>query len=519
MWPKAGPLRAALLAAAVLASPCLPDESPRPIDPERPVLDLPADGAIIPVLRRAQTGAGLLLPRQALPQTDRAAAGFLAAALLTRADSAALLFAWPGLRQEWLRWSDGPGGHSLYVSPALDLGWHGETLPDSDDAGRLVGLGGMLYGRVGPRLSFYSRGMAYTEFTDKAQFTQQFSPEQGETYSVEKGVGDSLLKDRTYNRFECYVLAELPWGITLKAGRDRVHTGPGYFTSLMAARDTPPYWLAEARIDFAPWLSVDDQLLRMTDTRHDILKYANLHRFEMRPLRGLSLGFQDIVIYQDRDPDWRYALPLVPLTFTESDMGGPDNTGMGLDFMYAGLRNLSFWGELFIDDLMGPSSFYDDFWENRWAGLAGFQVTSPLPSVDADLVVEYGHVEPWTYNGRQAQTSFKHFNAPSASRLGPDSRTFDAQLSYRPWRWLELKERLDFTDKGQGRPGTLGTIHADSLDGQTKEWLGGPVAERRVWAQEAGFLYRQWLSARVGWAMDFGDAESNQVSVAARAAW
>jgi hypothetical protein len=512
-------LTAVAWAAFVLPLFCFPESPSAQALNGRPDLDIAADSPARETLRRIQTRTGALLPAQAFPQAGSALGRYLEGKRLRSADSAALLFSLPGLRREAVLWSDSVRGHSLFLSPAVELGWHGETHADSNDGARLAGLGGSLYGRVAPRLSYFTRGMIYTEYTDKAQFTHQFNPEFGETYSVEKGSGDSLLMDRTFNRFECYLLAELPWGFTLKAGRDRVHTGPGYFSSLMATKDTPPYWLLEARLEFADWLSMDNYLLRMTDTRHGIEKFANLHRFEFRPLRGLSVAFQDIVIYQDRGPDARYALPLAPLTFTESDMGGPDNSAMGFDFLYSGIRNLSFWGELFIDDLLGPSSFYDDFWENRWAGLAGIQVTSPLPRVDADLVVEYGHVEPWTYNGRQPQTSFKHFNAPSASRLGPDSRTLDAQLSYRPFKWLEIRERLDFTDKGLGRPGTLGAIHADSLDGLVKEWLGGPVSERRVWRQDVGLLWSQWLAARLEWSMDFADRERNGIAASLRAVW
>ena len=417
-----------------------------------------------------------------------------------------------------MQWTDSTRGHSLYVSPALELGWHGASQADSNDGTRLAGFGGTLYGSLAPHLSFYSHALIYTEFADEARFSNQFTPEFGETYAVEKGANDSLLDKRTFNRFESYLLAEFPW-LTLKLGRDRVHMGPGYFSSLMATRDTPPYYLMEARIDFAPWLTLDNYLLRMTDTQYEIQKYANLHRFEFKPTPSLSLAFQDIVIYQDRDPDWRYLLPLVPLTFTESDMGGPDNAAMGFDFLYAGIRNFSFWGELFIDDLMGPTAFFDDFWENRWAGLAGFQVTSPLPWFDADLVVEYSHVEPWTYNGRKPQTSFKQFNVPSASMLGPDSRTWDVQIAYRPWKWIEIKERIEFYDKGLGRPGTLGAIHDAAVDGLTKSWLGGAVSSQKTLAQSVRFLYGQYLSTQFDWAADFGDAGGNQFSSELRAAW
>lgn len=482
-----------------------------------PTLDISADSPALQALRRIQTRSALLLPSQAFPQTDGFLPTWLDSSSALPGDSAILAFWLPRLRPSRLGWHDLARGNSLAVIPMLEAGWRGISEPDSGGS-RLLGVGGTVDGNLGPRLTFHTHALVYTEWTDKAQFTHQYSPDLGETYSVEKGAGDSLLSARSFNRFECYALADLPWGITLKAGRDRVHMGPGYFTDLTASRDTPPYWLVEARVDFAPWLSLDDYLLAMTDTDYDILKYANLHRFEFKPVRGFSLAFKDIVIYQDRDPDWTYAIPLVPLTFSEANGGGRDNAGLGFDFLYSGLRNVSVWGDLFVDDLLGPTSFFDDFWENRWAGLAGFQVTSPFPRFDADLVVEYGHVEPWTYNGRKPQTSFKHFNVPSASRLGPDSRTWDTRLSWRPIRQLEASERFSWTDKGLGRPGTLGAIHSDALDGQTKAFLGGPVESHRIWESSVRWLWDAHFSGTLSWTFDAAD-ESHQAGAWVLAQW
>jgi hypothetical protein len=478
-----------------------------------PDLDVPADDPSVPVLRRVQVRAGIL-GTQAWPQSERQALAPLSAAG-TAADSAWLRSALPAFRSPAFGWSDPARGNSFFFEPEAEaeLRMGG----DSGDA-RIAGLGGRIYGRFGAHLSYFSHARIFSEFTDKAQFTHQFSPELGETYSVEKGAGDSLLPDRSYNRFESYIVADWPW-IRLKAGRDRLHMGPGYFTSLTASRETPPYYLLEARVDFAPWLTLDDYLLRMTDTDHEIRKYANLHRFEFKPSRAWTFAFQDIVIYQDRDPDARYVLPLVPIMFSEVNNGGLDNSAMSLDFAFAGFRSLRVWGEIFIDDLLGPASFFDDFWENRWAGLAGFQAVLPARWADADLVMEYGHVEPWTYNGRKSQTSFKHFNVPSASRLGPDSRTWDTQLSWRPARWLELRERFSWTDKGLGRPGALGAIHNDSLDGQTKSFLGGDVESHRIWETAARFVWSQFLSASLTWTFEAEASRSHRVSAWAGASW
>lgn len=377
----------------------------------------------------------------------------------------------PGIKFEHLKWKSEEQGSSIQARPELNL----SCLFTNDSIGTrfLTGFGLTLYGKVVNSLSFYSHGAVFTEATERPQFSHQFNPEYGEAYSVDKGTGDSLLANRTYNRNEYYLKYRFK-PITIRAGRDWIHTGPGYFSSLTSSRETPPYPFAETRVDFAPWLFMDDFILRMTDTDHSILKYQHIHRFDFKLMPGLNLGYQDAVIYQNRDVDYRYLLPLVPLTFTEQNSGGLDNASMQFDFKYHPVQNLSLWGEFFIDDLLNPISFLDGWWENRWATLSGFQVISPWKAFDADLVVEYTHVEPWTYIGRSPQTGFKHFNVPSASRLGPDSRSLDAQIAWRPTRRNALIFAYFFGEKGTGAGSSLSQPHVDSVDGLRKSFLSNP---------------------------------------------
>jgi hypothetical protein len=484
----------------------------------KPDLEISPRSELYPLLRRAQTRSDSLMPQQAFPQASGSLRPWMREETLFSGDRAWLEYGLPEKRRELIAWTSPERGNSLFVSPELEAGFTAGSRGDSSlDAG-LGGFGLTLYGRLANHLSFYAHGLVYTEVTDRKQFTHQFDPNYGETYSVEKGEGDSLLGNRTYNRHVFYATYDMPW-IRLKAGRDFLHSGPGYFSSLTAWRGAPPYYLVEARVEFSPWLHLEDYLIQMTDTDHAIRKYANLHRFEFLPFRNLSVGFQDIVIYQDKDPDPRYLLPLAPLTFTESDNGGLDNAAMGFDFLAVPVRNLSVWGELFVDDLLGPGAFFDDFWENRWAVLGGFQATSPWRGFDADLVIEYSQVEPWTYIGRQPQTSFKHFNMPSGSKLGPDSRSLDLQAAYRPMAGVELKVRWESDDKGLGRQATLGVVHDDAIDPSTKSLLGGAVAKRRVLTQEAAFLWRQLLLVRLSWAHGFGDQEENALRGSVSATW
>ncbi len=483
-----------------------------------PPIDISARDPAFAELRRIEARSGVLLPIQSFPQPVKPARAWLDGRTLTPWDSARLLQRHPfSPGGELVRWNDSARGNLFLLSPLAEAG--GDMGVAGDDAPDLArgGVGARIYGTLGGALGWYTHAMVYTEEADRALWSHQFDPEKGETYSVEKGAGDSLLAMRTYNRFEYYALYDHDWW-SVKAGRDHVHAGPGYFSSLTATRQAPPYYQASARIDFAPWLSIESGVLKMTDSSFDVQKYANLHRLAFRPLPSLQLAYEDLVIYQDRDPDPAYLLPFVPLTFSEANSGGRDNASMAFDIAWTGPGGLMLWGQLFLDDLLGPGSLYDDFWENRWAGLAGFQWVLPSAWADADLVVEYSHVEPWTYNGRESHTSFKHYDVASASKLGPDSRSVDAQASWRlPGGW-QVREHWEWDTKGTGRGATLGAIHDDAVDGQTKAWLGDARSAWRA-TQEVSWFYRRFAEVRVWWTESWGEARGRRFGAEAKTGW
>ncbi|MBF0431209.1 MAG: hypothetical protein HQK83_08030 [Fibrobacteria bacterium] len=402
--------------------------------------------------------------------------------------------------------------HSFYASPHGSYGYS-----DSTSYSNRLEMGLRVYGNVKQNLTFYSHGRIFGDWTGEKQYDHQFDPDFGETCSAEIGADGEMSTSRTCNRFEHYIIVDFPW-LSLKLGRDHVHMGPGYFSSLTATRNTPPYYLMEGRIDFADWLSLDNYFLKMTDSDHSIRKYMHIHRFEFKGFKSLSLAFQDVVIYQERDIDWKYILPLTPFAFSEDNTGGRDNDAMSFDFLYAGLPFVSVWGEVFIDDLLGPGTFFDDFWENRWALLGGFQVVSPWESFDADLVMEYSRVEPWNYNGRQSYTSFRHFNVPSASKLGPDSRSVNIQLSYRPLNWLQIREHLEFNAKGTDRGSNLGTIHDDDIDGKTKVFLENGRSNNFLTHAVQAF-YNRYFTCEIFYRQTFTSLPEDAFGVSGMLSW
>lgn len=483
-----------------------------------PPFDISARDPVVADLRRLEARSGVLLPEQSFPQPLAPSRAWLVGKSLTSWDSAHIWGRFPfSAGGELVRWRDSARGNAFLLSPsaegAYDYGTAGDSAPDL----ARLGLGARIYGTVGGRLAWYTHASIFTEKSDRALWSHQFDPEKGETYSVEKGAGDSLLNLRTYNRFEYYLRYEQGWW-SIKAGRDFLHTGPGYFSSLTATRETPPYYQASGHIDFAPWLVLDSWLLQMVDSSYDVRKFENVHRITLRPFRSLQLAYEDLVIYQDRDPDPAYLLPFVPLTFAEANSGGRDNASMAFDAAWAAPGRVMFWGQLFLDDLLGPASLFDSFWENRWAGLAGFQLVLPAAWADADLVAEYSHVEPWTYNGRLPHTSFKHYNVPSASKLGPDSRTLDVQASWRFLRAWQLREHWEWDTKSTGRPATLGTIHDDGIDGQSKEWLADARSTWRA-TQEVSWFYRRFVEIGLWWTEGWGAERGRKFGARVNCGW
>ncbi|MFC1585455.1 capsule assembly Wzi family protein [Fibrobacterota bacterium] len=473
-----------------------------------PNIDISSHNPSYEVLRRIQTRSTSIYYSQNYPVRINRLKPYLESQTYSGFDRHFLSHQYPFGNKPLVDLVDSNRMHSFYLSPLIDAGYAEHRYDDSTYRSGEAGLGLRVYGEVKSSLVFFSRGRVFTEKTNKEQYSHQFDPDFGETCSVEKGAGDSLLDTRTCNRFEHYLFVDLPW-FELKLGRDHLHMGPGYFSSLTAGRETPPYYLIEARIDFSNWFFLDNYFLKMTDTDHDVRKYAHIHRFEFKPSASLSLAFQDAVIYQERDPDLKYILPLTPLAFSEDNNGGRDNDAMSFDVMFTGVPGLSVWGEVFIDDLLGPGAFFDDFWENRWAVLSGFQVVSPWPGADLDLVVEYSRVEPWTYTGRQDYTSFKHFNVPSASKLGPNSRSLDVKLSYRPFSFIEISEHFELTEKGSDRGSSLKDIH-DSQgfdDPDTKDFLGGNTVEKHRLTHSVSGFWDQYLGGNVYVNQVFGDQE------------
>lgn len=432
-----------------------------------------------------------LTGREARDLLDRAVAQDPDA--ITKSDSVILedLLAGP---RELLRWENGRGGSMLAIN-ARTTG-AGSVTADSDSADLLMAsVGGRAYGNLAGEIWYLSDAHIFTEWADRFRFYDRYPLGDGEPSGVpfDDESENGRYESRTGARYVAWAQWSRDW-ISLKYGRDRVRFGPGEWTGLTTRLEAPPYNLLDARLEPFGWLSVQSTVLEARPGEMavrfpgDQPKWCHVHRFELRPTRGVSVAFQNQVLYKDSGGvNPTYLLPLVPIFFSQDLAGNRDNAAFQFDAKIDRYRDVSFWGALFLDDLNSLSDFFGDSWLNRWAVLTGGRILSPWKSVDADLTVEWSMVRPWTYTGgREEAYTFAHYGLPMGSELGPDSRTLRTRLAWRSMPRLETSLTGFVLEKGLGPQATLGIVNIGNGNGTTAElfgngWTGrkGATAETR----------------------------------------
>jgi hypothetical protein len=486
-------------------------------------MDWSGTSSLREALQRISARTGKPLPRQAWPLSTDEITKFLLEVkesdALTPSDSLALTeFLVSSL--ELKRWSRPDDGTFLALNPRLQVSMR----RDSGESYRSGSLGGELYGTLGGQIQWYSQASISTEWSDDYVFFDRYTVADGEPSGVPFGDDNrnGRYKKRTFARYVAYAQSRYKW-ISVKYGRDRIQHGPGEWTGLSTSLATPPWTLLDVRIVPFDWLSVQSTLMEalptdpyasIRDPRYfdgDAQKWMHVQRFEIRALAGLTLAFQDMVIYPTDSGGINpaYLLPLTPIFFTQDLNGNKDNAAMQFDARLDRIPCVSLWGAFFIDDLDGPTTIFDNHWLNRWAALVGFRLVSPWKGFDADFTAEVSVVRPWTYTGgRESAYTFSHYGIASGSEGGPDSRSSHARFLWRPFRAVEMGPEFSLQEKGTGRQARLGTVHSD-MDGDKASLLEHAF---RTWTLSGSATWEPWLGKHVSGTIGYAWSDSTRLA-------
>lgn len=163
-------------------------------------------------------------------------------------------------------------------------------------------------------------------------------------------------------------------------------------------------------------------------------KYLAAHRLEA-DLGRLSLGFNEAVVYTDKDLQLGYMIPMNIYWSEQHYEGDRDNTVMGMDFSYVPADGIHLYGELFLDDLSLRQ--LGDYRHTKAAYIIGASV---YPSFAKDVAIraEYSRVNPFVYTHRFVTDSYTHYYTGLGSQLMPNSDRIKAAAEWTPLPGLDI---------------------------------------------------------------------------------
>lgn len=413
-----------------------------------------------------------------------------------------------------LAWRDPATGRHLTGSAGFHAGAYlSDSLPEAA-ADAYAAFAPRIEGALSPFLSFSSEAIVGGEWSTRERFFLNYDPQRGLPYNTRKR--DSIADRSGSATFDAFrtVFSWSRGGITLDGGNDWNQWGPGVFQhpaygphSWFWVRDSlPPVDSAGFRGTPAPGgarmgFRAPGEAAPMTQARLSIawgrLRYVKFvaekigldanepgwiigHRMEARLGRNVLLGLHESVIQAGRALEPTYAIPFVPLKYAEHQVGDRDNITLGADLDWRLPFGARVYGELFLDDLLGPDAFFDPYWGNKFAltiGAEAYDLVLPASVVQA----EYARVEPWLYGHRLPDNQMQHYGALLGSSLPPNSHALRLRVAQDLPRGFSAEAQYGFLQRGVDVPGSSPfDYHEDIVHGKDKVFLGDDPETRHA---------------------------------------
>jgi len=354
-------------------------------------------------------------------------------------------------------------------------------------------IGAIVRGTLGDRIGFRARHFEAREWSTLPRLTRADVLARPIELVQFKGKAADF-REATY---------QLVWAtrwFTADAAKGSLDWGPGRSGNLLLAPFAPTFGMARFRtayrrvrfIHVLGFLEADSGLIDRSRTLFDNghrrtflrSKAIAAHRVEVHVTPRVRLGFQEAVIYGDRDFEFLYASPASVLTAAQMAVGDRDNLAVGLDISLRPARRIQTYLALFMDDLrkFSPGDF-----SNKLAVQAGVFWVDAFGLPDTDLRAEFVHIEPFVYSHRFNINAFTHFDALLGYPTGPNSDRIRTRLSHRFSPSVSAALRLERTRLGENidnSDGTLTNVGGDARQGRrpedpaVREFLSGTVEKR-----------------------------------------
>jgi len=248
-------------------------------------------------------------------------------------------------------------------------------------------------------------------------------------------------------------------------GRDFLRWGSGAHDVLLLNDQSPPFDLARFRyrhkyFDFSYFVTgLDHDFADSSDNPVDVSgtvrRYLAGHRLEVRPVRGLELGFSEVVVWGGnyRQLEAYYLNPFLPYYWEQLNASRDDNPLWSFDFSYL-LRGYMLYGEVVIDD------FQIDFSSepNQIGGMLGVNACEPAGLRGAFVTLEFTRIQPTVYGQNRPYNRYVNRRIGMGSEMGPDADRWYASWRQHVSRDLDVTATAIRLRKGEREPTTPQTV-------------------------------------------------------------
>jgi hypothetical protein len=339
-----------------------------------------------------------------------------------------------------------------------------------------------------------------------------------------------------FHQGTAYLTFALPFAKVL-IGKDEVRWGPAPGDNLGLSNNAPSYDMISLRsrlgafklVSIAGFLrpcpdrpdsplcagvgSEDSYIVNGVARRLEREKYMSAHRLEVALAPWIDVGFQEVVIYGDRGPEWTYLNPFMFYWAAQSYLGDKDNMMMGFDVDMRPLSGLRLYAAYVVDDLKKLKIFTNDF-ANKFSLQSGLLWIDPLRVADSDFRAEYVRIEPWIFTHKIPINTFRHFDSPLGHALGPNSDRWRLGLMHRPSRDWEVEIELSRTRHGDNAvldDGSIlnvgGDLHLGWRAGDerdNKDFLAGTRWQSTLLGGQVQWRFLPHATLKLGWGYEWG---------------
>lgn len=256
------------------------------------------------------------------------------------------------------------------------------------------------------------------------------------------------------NMNQLYFTYQYNRNIEFDFGKGKHFIGSGYH-SLLLSKNNSPYTYFKISTKFG---KIQYYNLFTTFINHDMIdygrkKHATIHYLDIAFNNYISLGFFEAILWQSKSInsnkgfEFAYMNPIIfyrPVEFSMQSNKGNALMGLNFNLLLNQNKDANIYSQLLIDDVNisrrkdQDANYSSGFFQNKIA----YQIGAKTKLNDKiKILIEYNHVQPYTYGHRTVLQNYSHMNEALAHPLGAN---FKEVISVLEFNYNLIKLNLKF---------------------------------------------------------------------------